>query len=95
MDGIVKVLVEGKLCVIIMDFIDNDDFFEVCVEELIEVFGDDVELEVLVWLVGDEFECYVKIKKNIFEEVFLVVGEICELVKFVDFVVGYLGVEVE
>ena len=94
-DGTVKVLVEGKSRVTITDFIDNDDFFEARAEELIEVFGDDAELEALVRSVGDEFERYAKIKKNIPEEALSAVGETREPAKLADLVAGHLGVEVE
>ncbi len=94
-DGTVKVLVEGKSRVAITDFIDNDDFFEARAEELIEVFGDDAELEALVRSVGDEFERYAKIKKNIPEEALSAVGETREPAKLADLVAGHLGVEVE
>lgn len=70
-------------------------FFEVFVEYLYEEDGDLVIIEVLLCFVGDEFECYVKVKKNILEEVLSVVVEVYEFVCLVDFVFGYLGVEVD
>lgn len=47
---------------------------------------------VLICVVVEEFECYVKVCKNIFEEVVLVVVEVCEFVCLVDLVSGYLGI---
>ena len=94
-DGTVKVLVEGKARVEITDFVDNDSFFEAYAQELVEVYGDDAELEALVRSVGEEFERYAKIKKNIPEEALSAVGETREPAKLADLVAGHLGVDVD
>ncbi len=93
-DGTVKVLVEGKTRVKVTEFIDNDSFFEAHVEEVFEEIGSEEELLALVRSVGEEFERYAKVKKNIPEEALSAVSETTEPAKLADLVAGHLGVEV-
>ncbi|MCF1708424.1 endopeptidase La [Tabrizicola sp. J26] len=93
-DGTVKVLVEGKTRVRITDFVSNDRFFEAHAEELTEVPGDRTSVEALLRGVGEEFEKYAKIKKNIPEEALAAVSETREPNKLADLVAGHLGIEV-
>ncbi|WP_225026179.1 endopeptidase La [Xinfangfangia pollutisoli] len=93
-DGTVKVLVEGKARVKITDFVENPAFFEARATLLEESLGDPASVEALVRAVGDEFERYAKIKKNIPEEATASVGETREPARLADLVAGHLGVEV-
>ena len=93
-DGTVKVLVEGKARVKITEFIDNPAFFEARAEMLSETMGDQASAEALVRAVGEEFERYAKIKKNIPEEAVASVSETREPARLADLVAGHLGVEV-
>ena len=94
-DGTVKVLVEGQARVRITDFLDNDNFFEARAEYLTEMPGDVTTTEALLRSVGDEFERYAKVRKNIPEEALAAVGEATEPAKLADLVSGHLGLEVE
>jgi ATP-dependent Lon protease len=94
-DGTVKVLVEGQVRVRITEYLDNDDFFEARAEYLTEMPGDVATTEALLRTVGDEFERYSKVKKNIPEEALAAVGESDEPSKLADLVAGHLGIEVE
>ncbi|MDJ1009764.1 MAG: endopeptidase La [Paracoccaceae bacterium] len=94
-DGTVKVLVEGKARVKINEYLDNDVFFEANAEILAEELGDLAVIEALVRSVGEEFERYAKIKKNIPEEALAAVSETREPEKLADLVAGHLGVEVD
>jgi len=94
-DGTVKVLVEGRSRVRIVDYIDNPNFFEASAEYLTEMPGNEEELEALTRSVASEFERYAKIKKNIPEEAMAAVGEATEPAKLADLVAGHLGIEVE
>ncbi len=93
-DGTVKVLVEGQARVRITEFLDNDAFFEARAEYLTEMPGDVTTTEALVRAVGDEFERYAKVRKNIPEEALAAVGESTEPAKLADLVAGHLGIEV-
>ncbi|MCV6824628.1 MULTISPECIES: endopeptidase La [Halocynthiibacter] len=94
-DGTVKVLVEGIQRVRITDYIENDQFFEANAELLEETPGEADLIEALVRSVGEEFERYAKIKKNIPEEALAAVSEATESAKLADLVAGHLGIEVE
>jgi ATP-dependent Lon protease len=94
-DGTVKVLVEGQARVRITEYLENDDFFEARAEYLTEMPGDVATTEALLRSVGDEFERYAKVKKNIPEEALSAVGESTEPAKLADLVAGHLGIEVE
>ncbi|MCP5037538.1 MAG: endopeptidase La [Rhodobacteraceae bacterium] len=94
-DGTVKVLVEGQARVRIVEYLENDVFFEARAEMLEETEGDPDTITALVRSVGEEFERYAKIKKNIPEEALAAVSETRESDKLADLVAGHLGVEVE
>ncbi len=94
-DGTVKVLVEGHARVRITEYLENDNFFEARAEYLIEIPGDVTTTEALLRTVGDEFERYAKVRKNIPEEALSAVGESAEPAKLGDLVAGHLGIEVE
>ena len=93
-DGTVKVLVEGRSRVRITDFVENDSFFEAHAEALDETPGDAAVVEALLRSVGDEFEKYAKIKKNVPEEALSAIAETREPAKLADLVSGHLGVDV-
>ncbi|KUP92259.1 endopeptidase La [Tritonibacter horizontis] len=94
-DGTVKVLVEGQARVQITEFLDNDNFFEARAEALVEMPGDVTTTEALLRAVGDEFERYAKVRKNIPEEALTAVGETTAPAKLADLVAGHLGIEVD
>ncbi|NNL36545.1 MAG: endopeptidase La, partial [Silicimonas sp.] len=94
-DGTVKVLVEGRARVKIVEFLDNDQFFEAKAEVLDEELGDPAAVEALVRSVAEEFERYSKIKKNVPEEALSQVSETREPAKLADLVSGHLGIEVD
>ncbi len=94
-DGTVKVLVEGRVRVQITEFFPNDSYFEAAAIELMEEPGEGDVVEALIRSVGDEFQRYTKVKKNIPEEAMVAVGETREPERLADLVAGHLGVEVE
>ncbi len=93
-DGTVKVLVEGRSRVCITEFVENPGFFEAKAEVLPETPGDSEIVEALLRSVGEEFEKYAKIKKNVPEEALSAVAETREPAKLADLVSGHLGVDV-
>jgi ATP-dependent Lon protease len=94
-DGTVKVLVEGQSRVRITEFVENENFFEALAEPLTELAGDPAAVEALLRSVGEEFEKYSKIKKNVPEEALSAVAETREPAKLADLISGHLGIEVE
>ncbi|WP_306006721.1 endopeptidase La [Aquicoccus porphyridii] len=93
-DGTVKVLVEGQARVRIVEYLENEDFFEARAEYLTEMPGDTATLAALQRTVSNEFERYAKIRKNIPEEALSAVSEAGEAAKLADLVAGHLGIEV-
>ncbi len=93
-DGTVKVLVEGRSRVRITEFVENANFFEALAEPLTELPGNPDVVEALLRTVGEEFEKYAKVKKNVPEEALSAVSETREPAKLADLVSGHLGVEV-
>ncbi len=93
-DGTVKVLVEGRARVQITEFVENPDFFEARAVELYETPGDDATVSAMLRSVGEEFERYAKVKKNIPEEALSSVAETQDPAKLADLVSGHLGIEV-
>ncbi|WP_343082396.1 endopeptidase La [Ostreiculturibacter nitratireducens] len=93
-DGTVKVLVEGKARVRIVDFLPNEAFFEATAELLTEMPGDQDTVAALIRSVAEEFERYAKIKKNIPEEALAAVADTKEPAKLADLVAGHLGIDV-
>ena len=93
-DGTVKVLVEGRARVKITEFVPNPNFFEAHAETLTESMGDRPSVDALVRAVGEEFERYAKIKKNIPEEALSAVSDTREPARLADLVSGHLGIEV-
>ena len=93
-DGTVKVLVEGRQRVKIMNFIDNTNYFEAEAEILAEKEGDKVATEALSRSVIEEFEKYAKLRKNVPEEVLSTVAETKGPSKLADIVSGHLGLDI-
>ena len=93
-DGTVKVLVEGRARVRIVEFVPNDAYFEARSELLAETPGDRASVEALLRSVAEEFERYAKIKKNVPEEALSAISEARDPAKLADLVSGHLGIEV-
>ncbi|WP_341861614.1 endopeptidase La [Gymnodinialimonas sp. 57CJ19] len=94
-DGTVKVLVEGRRRVRIDEFTNTDPFFEAIATELSESTGDLEAIAALTRSVGEEFEKYAKVKKNVPEEALTSVSEAHDPAKLADLVSGHLGIEVD
>ena len=94
-DGTVKVLVEGKQRVRIVEFLNNDRYFEAECEALTEMPGDQTTVDALLRSVAEEFERYAKVKKNVPEEALTAVAEAREPARLADLVSGHLGIEVD
>lgn len=92
-DGTVKVLVEGRERVRIGDYTDNQDYFEAGIAPVAETDGDQATVTALVRTVSEEFERYVKVRKNIPEEVVSAVADAKEPGKLADLAAGHMGIE--
>ena len=89
-DGTVKVLVEGKRRVRVVEYLAADRFFVVDYEDLEPQKENGIELEALVRSVQATFESYVKLNKRIPQETLSVVAGIEDPSKLADTIVTYL-----
>ncbi len=94
-DGTVKVLVEGRERVRIVEFLDNPDYFEANAEVLEQTQNDPDVIEALSRSVAGDFERYAKLNKNVPEEALSAVAEAEGAAKLVDTVAGHLNVRVD
>ncbi len=94
-DNTVKVLVEGKKRARVIDYVPNDQFIQVEVQELHEEEIDPVRMEALIRGVKSTFEEYVKFNKRIPPEVVMNINGIHEAARLADVVVAHLTLKVE
>ncbi len=94
-DGTVKVLVEGKRRVRIQNYMDNESFFTVQVEEIEEDVANLVEAQALIRSVKNTFETYVKLNKRIPPEILMRVSSIDNPSELADIIVAQLNLKLE
>lgn len=94
-DGTVKVLVEGKKRVRILQFHEHDSFFQVEVEEMREAVVNETEAKALMRSVKTTFETYVKLNKRIPPEILMRVSTIEEAGELADIIVAQLNLKLE
>lgn len=94
-DGTVKVLVEGKKRVRIKTFNNNDSFFTVTVDEIVEEVAAPVETQALIRSVKNTFETYVKLNKRIPPEILMRVSTIENAGELSDIIVAQLNLKLE
>jgi len=94
-DGTVKVLVEGKRRVRIKNFIANESFFVVQVEDVAEEASGMVETQALVRSLKTTFETYVKLNKRIPPEILMRVSTIENSGELADIIVAQLNLKLE
>ncbi len=94
-DGTVKVLVEGKRRVRIKNFINNESFFSVQIDEIEEDVDNIVESQALIRSVKNTFETYVKLNKRIPPEILMRVSSIDNPGELADIIVAQLNLKLE
>jgi len=93
-DGTVKVLIEGTERASVIDFIDNNEFYQVHAETITEDTSNKLETEALCRSVINQFEQYVKLNKKIPAEIMASINQIERAGKLADTVVSYLMVKI-
>jgi ATP-dependent Lon protease len=96
-DGTVKVLVEGKTRGAIREYLKNDDFFLVKVDEIEDVDDDrnDVRKQALMRSIKESFELYLKLSKKVHVEMMGTIVAIEDPSKLADVVITHLNVKLE
>ena len=93
-DGTVKVLVEGGRRATVRDYTDNESFFQVTADILIDEPCDEKELEALARSVVTQFESYIKLNKKIPPEALVSVNQIEDSSKLADTVASHLALKI-
>ena len=95
-DGTVKVLVEGKTRGVIKEYLPNNDFFLVKVNEIEDIDDqNDVKKQALIRSVKESFELYLKLSKKIHVEMMGTIAAIEDASKLADVVITHINVKLE
>lgn len=94
-DGTVKVLVEGKKRALIKNYVQQEGFFIVEVEEMKETIENPTEARALLRSIKTTFETYVKLNKRIPPEILMRVSTIEEVGELGDIIVAQLNLKLE
>lgn len=94
-DGTVKILVEGIARAKVVEWVQNNSFFEAHIEILPVELGQPEEIEALMRSVKEQFENYVRLNKRIGPEILVAVSQIDDPEKFVDVISTHLALKVE
>ena len=92
-DGTIKALVEGGPRARILQYANNDSFYQVYIEELQETLTPSQELEAISRAVVTQFDHYVKLNKKIPPEVIASVGQIEEHSRIADTIASHLTIK--
>ena len=93
-DGTVKVLVEGVHRANLVEFADNQDFFQAYAEMVDEDRAPEEELEALARAVVTQFEQYIKLNKKVPAEVLISINQIEDPGKLADTVAQHLALKI-
>ncbi|MCW0183029.1 MAG: endopeptidase La [Zavarzinia sp.] len=93
-DGTVKVLVEGGSRARIVDFVENEAFFQARAVSVPDEDSDKHEVDALARSVVSQFEQYVKLNKKVPPEVLVSVNQIDDPSKLADTVASHLATKV-
>ncbi|WP_138415471.1 endopeptidase La [Aquibacillus sediminis] len=94
-NGTIRVLVEGLYRGQIIEFIEEEEQFEVEIEELKEVHGNKNEEIALMRSLLDQFEQYIKMSKKISKETLATVSDIDEPGRLADIVTSHLSLNIK
>ncbi len=95
-DRTVKVLVEGRSRGVIKEYVPDEDYFLVKVEELSETLESDVKkTEALMRSIKEAFEVYLKLSKKVHVEIASTIAAMDNPSKFADIVISNVNVKLE
>ncbi|NNE83430.1 MAG: endopeptidase La, partial [Alphaproteobacteria bacterium] len=93
-DGTVKVLVEGSERASVVEFTDNEDFFQAHAVIMAEPATDEKELSALSRSVVAQFEQYIKLNRKVPPEVLVSINQIDEPGKLADTIASHLALKI-
>ncbi|MBO9608579.1 MAG: endopeptidase La [Paenibacillaceae bacterium] len=94
-NGTIRVLVEGTVRAEVVDFLANDDYYEVTVKELHEEGAADPEIDALMRTVLSQFEHYINLSKKVTPETLAAVSDIDEPGRLADVICSHLSLKIK
>lgn len=94
-NGTIRVLVEGLERAEILEYTENDEFYEVQARELSEVETNDPEVFALMRTVLNEFEHYINLSKKVTPETMAAVSDIEEPGRLADVITSHLVIKIK
>lgn len=94
-NGTIRVLVEGVSRAEILDYLPNDEFYEVSVKELPEQETDDPEVDALMRSVLNQFEHYISLSKKVTPETYAAVSDIDDPGRLADVITSHLSLKIK
>ncbi|MEY9091447.1 endopeptidase La [Paenibacillus sp. RC84] len=94
-NGTIRVLVEGVVRAEIVEYIANDEFYEVNAKELPEEEVNDAEIDALMRTVLNQFEHYITLSKKVTPETLAAVSDIDEPGRLADVICSHLSLKIK
>ncbi|GFZ86386.1 Lon protease 1 [Paenibacillus marchantiophytorum] len=94
-NGTIRVLVEGVLRAEIVEYLVNDEYYEVTAKELPEQEITDPEIDALMRTVLNQFENYINLSKKVTPETLAAVSDIDEPGRLADVICSHLSLKIK
>ncbi|MDR0267734.1 endopeptidase La [Paenibacillus sp.] len=94
-NGTIRVLVEGKERAEIIQYTDNEEYYEVLARELHEEDNDNPEVDALMRTVLSQFEHYINLSKKVTPETLAAVSDIEEPGRLADVITSHLPLKIK
>ncbi|MBA2939330.1 endopeptidase La [Paenibacillus sp. CGMCC 1.16610] len=94
-NGTIRVLVEGVLRAEIVEYLVNDEYYEVTARELPEQEITDPEIDALMRTVLNQFEHYINLSKKVTPETLAAVSDIDEPGRLADVICSHLSLKIK
>lgn len=94
-NGTIRVLVEGMERAEIMEYLDNEEYYEVMAKERPEEETDDPEVDALMRTVLTQFEHYINLSKKVTPETLAAVSDIEEAGRLADVITSHLSLKIK
>ncbi|MWC28724.1 endopeptidase La [Paenibacillus sp. MMS18-CY102] len=93
-NGTIRVLVEGVVRAEVLDYLPNEEFYEVMIKELPEQESEDSETDALMRTVLSQFENYINLSKKVTPETLAAVSDIDEPGRLADVITSHLSLKI-
>ncbi|AOZ91932.1 endopeptidase La [Paenibacillus crassostreae] len=94
-NGTIRVLIEGVVRAEVLQYTDNEEYYEVVARELPELESDDPEVDALMRTVLSQFEHYINLSKKVTPETLAAVSDIEEPGRLSDVITSHLSLKIK